>query len=132
MLKLIRHYMWYFYFCVYWSAYNWGEKKNPQSNATNLFGFIWIMIASIGLQVILCFGYRFPGWTYFCIPVLPAFILPSILFKERKINSNRKEFDFLRTDKYKRKRRIVVASVIMVLILLNAGVAIYRNITNSL
>jgi len=132
MLKLIRNYIWYFYFCVYWSAYNWGEKRNPQDNATNSFRFIWMLFFSIALQIGLCFGYKLSGLLFFCVCAVPAFIIPNIIFSKKKIKFNRNEFDFLRTEDYKGKRIIVIASVIAALIILNAGVAIYRNFTHSL
>jgi len=132
MLKVSRYYIWYFYFCVYWSAYNWGEKRNPQDNATNSFRFIWILLFSIVLQIGLCFGFKLSGLLFFFLCAVPAFIVPDIVFSKKKINFNYKEFDFLRTDGYKRKRIIVVVLVVAVLIILNAGVAIYRNVTHSL
>lgn len=131
MSKSIRYYIWYFYFCIYWSAYNWGERQNPQSNASNLFSFIWVLFASIILQVIGCFGVQLSGLYFFCICGIPAFILPFILFKNKEIKSKRNEFDFLKANDLSRKRITVVVAVLLFLIALNAGIAIVRNINGS-
>jgi hypothetical protein len=79
----------------------------------------------------LCFGYQLSDFSFFCICVVPAFILPFIIFKNEQINSKRKEFDFLRSDNYKKKRIVVVVTVLLFLIILNAGVALVRNINGS-
>jgi len=128
MSKSIRYYIWYFYFCIYWSSYNWGETRNPQSNAANLFSFIWVLLASIILQIMGCFGYQLSGLSFFCICGIPAFIIPFLLFKSKEIKIKRDEFVFLKVNTSSKKRIIIVAAVLLLLIALNAGVAIFRNI----
>lgn len=131
MFKSIRYYIWYFYFCIYWSAYNWGEKQNPQSSASNLFSFIWVLFASIILQVVRCFEVQLSGLLFFCICGIPAFILPFFLFRNKEIKLKRNEFDFLKANNLSKKRIIVVVGVLLFLIGLNAGIAIVRNKTGS-
>jgi hypothetical protein len=126
-MKAIKYYIWYFYFCAYWSALKWGEKRNPQNNATGLFGVISIISASIFWQALAYFGYHLPEILFFCTCLLLPFFLVPFVFKDQKVKSKRKEFDFLKGDNHHKKRVIVVVLVLIFLIALNAGVALIRN-----
>lgn len=128
MYRRIKYYTWYFYFCAYWSAYYWGERRNPERNATDLFGFIWILSSSIIIQLTSLFGYEVSKGFFFIFCGIPAFTLPYLIFKAKKIHLKRLEFDFLKANKYYNKRIIVVWSVGIFLILLNAAVAVIRNL----
>lgn len=130
MFKKIKYYVWYFYFCAYWSAYHWGEKNNPGSNASNLFGIVLILVASAILQAFQFLGYGLLGWPFFLICILPALILPGVLFKKKKVNSKISEFDFLKVDSYHRKRVVFVVVVLLFFIMINSGIAIARNLLN--
>jgi hypothetical protein len=126
-MRTFKYYIWYFYFCIYLSAAKWGAR-NPESNATNLIGIILVICESILLQISAHFGYELSRWPTFALIAIPSFLIPPRVFNSKKVKSKRTEFDFLRNDYYYKRRIIVVSSVVGFFILLNALVAILRNI----
>jgi hypothetical protein len=129
-MKTIKYYIWYFYFCVYWSAFEWGARS-PQSNATNLFGVILVIGESIILQIAVHFGYQVSNGLAFVLLLIPPFLIPPFVFNNKKIKPKLAEFFLLKNNHYHNRRIIVVVSVLVFLILINTVVAILRNIYDS-
>lgn len=120
--------MWYLYFSIYWSASNWGEKTNPQSSASNLMSLIILINMSAILQILLYLGYSLSGLSFLFVCGVPALLIPYLLFRNKTFNLRFKEFEFLKGTEYRIKRITLVIAVLSFSIILNAAVAIFRNI----
>jgi len=131
MLNRISFYLWYFFFSAYWSAHNWGATR-PESNASGLFSIIVLLIFSTISQIFLYWGFEGSALFFIISVVLPALIIPYLLFRKnnkhfRKIN----QFEFLKGKSYNRKRVVIVALTFLFALILNTGVAILRNLKNT-
>ncbi len=123
-------FVWYLYFSIYWSTYDWGEKKHPEDNAINLIRWILLINLSAIYQVFIYFGYPFSVISIICICGIPAFVIPYLLIQNNKkgFNLRFEKFEFLKEKEYNRKRLTIVIAVLSFSIVLNAAVAIFRNI----
>ncbi|WP_426669074.1 hypothetical protein ACPPVU_22980 [Mucilaginibacter sp. McL0603] len=132
ILKGIRHYWWYLYFSAYWSAYNWGEKNTPQSNAINLLYLITLLVLSGLLQIALLFGIKLSGMAFIAFCGLPALIIPYWSISKNKMYKERlREYDYLKAKEFNYKRNVYVISVLVFAIALNTSIAIIRNLASK-
>ncbi|QKJ32095.1 hypothetical protein HQ865_20780 [Mucilaginibacter mali] len=133
MLKAIKHYWWLLFFSAYWTAVQWGEKRNPRNTAIYHFTFLILLNLSGILQIGLLYNIKLSGlqFTVFC--ALPAFIIPYLAFKKGRTYHERfLEFYYLNNPTYRKSRMIRVIGSLTLSIAFNSGIAILRNVTHSL
>ena len=131
-MRYIKYFLWYLFFSAYWTAYNLGEKIRPESNATNFIMFAIGLNLFALFEMALLFGYKFSGIILFLFCVLPAVLIPYLLFTQNKVfKSKIEQFRFLNTREYNRKRYILLISITVETGLLVFGLALVRNILGT-
>ncbi len=126
-MKKLNYGLWYLFFSAYWTAYNWGEKRNPQSNATNFISITIALNLFLPFNVYLLLGHKVPGLVLFTFCFLPGLILPYILFRRRKIYEIKiKQFEFLKQEDFKRRRFTVLLVVTFWSIASFIGIGVLR------
>jgi len=76
----MRKFIWYLYFSIYWSAFDWGEKKHPENNAINLVRWILFIALSALYQIFIYLGLPLSVISIICICGIPSLVIPYLLF----------------------------------------------------
>lgn len=128
----INSFLWYFFFSAYWTAHELGEKRNPESNASyllalnigwNLFG-----MCQIGLYS----GYKISNVLLIIFCLVPAIFIPYYMTKSKsRFQKKSAEFAYLRDQKLKRRRYILLIMLTLWSIGFVAGIAVLRNISRT-
>jgi len=133
LLNKINYYWWYLFFAAYWSAYNWGLKGNPKSNASLLINLILLFNLSAMFQIGLLFGCKL-SFIWFAILVgVPALVIPyRSLENGKKFKIKFAEYQFLQAKESNYKRNKFILLVVLSSVILNSGIAILRNFIGPL
>lgn len=132
-MNRIYYFVWYFFFSAYWSAYELGEKANADKNASYLTGLNigWNLFGLC--EIILYNGYPFSTLFMVISCLIPAVSIPYFLTSDRKnFLEKMNKFTFLRDSKFKRTRYLTLFGTTLWSIAFVAGVAVLRNIYNTL
>lgn len=109
LCRRIGFYWWYLFFSAYWTAFLFGERKEPENNASYLLNVLIGLNLFGVMEFVKYFGCNFSIATIITICVVPAIIIPYLSFKKGlKYKRKLKEFEFLKEDEYKRKRYAIL------------------------
>ena len=88
---------WYLFYSAYWTAFNLGEKEEPESNAIYYFNLL-IGFHLFGImQLAKFFGHNFSITVLISVCVLPALIIPYLSFKKGgRYKTQIEKFKFLK------------------------------------
>jgi hypothetical protein len=106
----IRDAYFYLFFCGYWTAYNLGERANPEINAEYILTFYWLIFL-ISIKNIL---YKVINLNISLILVLIfCFLLPKslnyfIFLKDKKFKKELSKYNYLNFPEYKKRSKLVV------------------------
>jgi len=133
LLNWINYHWWYLFFATYWSAYNWGLKGNPKSNASLLINLILLFNLSAIFQVGLLYGFKLSIIWFVILVVVPALSIPYwSLENDKKFKIKFAEYQFLQAQESNYKRNKFVLFVVLFSVILNSGIALLRNFIDPL
>lgn len=108
-LKVLKYYWWFLFYSAYWTAYNLGEKDEPEGNAIYYFNLL-IGFHFFGIvQLILFWGYDFTAEIGVGVCVLAALIIPYLAFRKgNRYKTKSEEFKFLKDASTAKMRHILL------------------------
>lgn len=119
MEKIKNSFYWYLFYCAYWTAYELGEKDDPQINASGFLMLLtWISLSSFLNLINSLFKITLIPNIYIIISCMVFSIVINyyVLFKKKNgYKSKMKNFEFLKTKDFATKRYFILLSTFFLL-----------------
>ena len=108
-IKKIEYYWWFIYYSAYWTAYIYGERDNPKSNACYFMNVLIFLFLFGILEFCIFFGLEVSLLLIIFLCLIPAYLIPYLIIsKDFRYKKKMKQFEFLKERKYNIKRNVLL------------------------